>query len=186
MAEMLEIENIEVLLPAIFEALSVKQPGQRSSVLVLDGMNWPGQGGCNIELIDGMMRYMAERNLGISLYVATQNKQMAQKFLELNYWQKIGPMEGLTDPTWLEVSEQRADVPGADEDSWTTKNITWTQRALTNCVLQRYPETPTNGDGLIPWLIDGMTPTEALRSAINRLEDEDFKTFDGKIGDTLK
>jgi hypothetical protein len=79
---------MEDLLVCLFEALKTERPNF-SSVLVMDEMNSPGVTNCNIELVNGMMRYIYQQKLGISLYVVTQNKAVGQALCALNFWQRL-------------------------------------------------------------------------------------------------
>jgi hypothetical protein len=165
MADVLGVDGMEDLLVCLFEALKTERPNF-SSVLVMDEMNSPGVTNCNIELVGGMMRYIYQQKLGISLYVVTQNIAVGQALCALNCWQKVGPLEGFTSPTRSEVLENWKDLPPPDKDVWDTDNISWTRHELSRCVLGEYPDLQTDEDGLISWVRDGMTMMTQLRATM--------------------
>jgi hypothetical protein len=92
----------------------------------------------------------------------------------MNAWEKIGPLDGLTDPS--RDTLLRTYNPEQKQESlmrpipWVADATTWTRNRLTVLIDDRFPGTTFDKDaeGLIAWVADGMTPTTALEWA-NRL-----------------
>jgi hypothetical protein len=71
-----------------------------ASVLILDEFNFCCPDHCNIRLVDILMRFIIhQQQTGIVLHVVTQNNDVARELCALNAWQKIGPLQGLTEPS---------------------------------------------------------------------------------------
>lgn len=104
-------------------------PSTPASILILDEMNAAGVDNCNILLVDVLMRFIYERRQGIHLIVVTQNQGVADELCQLNPWQKIAPLDGLTNPTRWQVRNQEAPMPA--EFPWNPQAVEWSLENLT-------------------------------------------------------
>ena len=115
------------------------------------------------------MRYICQQNTGIVLYVVTQSEEVASALCGLNAWQKIGPLEGMTNPTREDVMNGVAPLPR--NILWLPEISAWTLERLTILIESRYKGVhfEKTEEGVISWLSTGMTPRAALVQA-NRVE----------------
>lgn len=174
MAKALNIEKGEDVLVDLIDGMRTVSP-EPASLLILDEMNDASADDCNITLVDALMRFIYDQHQGIHLMVVTQNPQVADRLSKLNSWQKIAPLEGLTKPTRREVRNKEAPVPGLEEDiNWDPANVAWSLINLTKFIDTRFQDHgfEKNQDGVITWLRQGMTPTEAEQQAEELLEKE--------------
>eukprot|EP00978_Attheya_sp_CCMP212_P036726 scaffold168722_cov48-Attheya_sp.AAC.1 len=182
LAKNLNVENEEDVLVDLVDGMRTVPP-TKASLLILDEMNDAGVGGCNITLVDAMMRYIYEQRQGIHLMVVTQNQDVADELCRLNQWQKIAPMDGLTNPTTSQVYKNEAKAPASNQEiPWNPKAVEWSLENLTKFIDSRFKDHgfEKGGEGdekkdIITWLELGMTPSEAKRLAENLLEEEEKK-----------
>ena len=180
LAKQLKVENEEDVLIDLVDGMRTVSP-KPASILILDEMNDAGVDNCNIILVDALMRFIYENSQGIHLYVVTQNQFVADELCRLNKWQKIAPLDGLTNPTRNQVQKKEATVP-TDEEAipWNPKALEWSLENLTKFIDSQFKDHgfEKGGEGdekkdIITWLELGMTPTEAERLAENLLEEEE-------------
>lgn len=145
-------------------------PPTQASILILDEINDAGVDNCNITLVDALMRFIYEQRQGIHLIVVlTQNQGVADELCRLNEWQKIAPLDGLTNPTRQQVRGMEATMPSDDEAiPWNPKALEWSLENLTKFIDTRFKghDFKKAGEddekkGIITWLELGMTPTAA-------------------------
>jgi len=86
-------------------------PPKPASILILDEINEAGVDTCNITLVDALMRFIYDQKQGIHLIAVTQNQDVADELCRLNNWQKIAPLDGLTNPTREQVRKKEAKMP---------------------------------------------------------------------------
>jgi hypothetical protein len=139
---------------------------------------------CNITLVDALMRFIYEKRQGIHLIVVTQNQGVADELCRLNMWQKIAPLDGLTNPTRKQVRKKEATMP-PDDDAipWNPKALEWSLENLTKFIDSRFKdhgfekggEDDENKD-IVTWLELGMTPTDAEQQAETLLEEKKTST----------
>jgi hypothetical protein len=195
LAKQLNMENEEDVLVDLVDGMRTVPPTQ-ASILILDEMNDAGVENCNIILVDALMRFIYERRQGIHLIVVTQNQDVADELCRLNKWQKIAPLDGLTDPTTKQVQKREAPMPtkGA-EIPWNDKALEWSLENLTKFVDTRFKDHGFEKGGeddekknIITWLELGMTPTDAEKVAENLLEEEEKKKASeaGTVEDHLR
>jgi hypothetical protein len=169
MASTLETTEQNVLACLMNGIRTVAPP---ATVLILDEFNSCGVANSNIDLISVLMRYIYQRQAGIVLYVVTQNIDVANELCKLNAWEKIGPLNGLTNPsrdTLLRTySAEQKQESLMRPTPWVADAATWTRHRLTVLIDLRFPGITFDKDaqGLIAWVVDGMTPTRALDWAI--------------------
>ena len=163
LAKVLEIDKEENVLSDLVRGLATVKPSP-SSVLILDEFNHCGPDNCNIHLVEILMRYIYQQRAGIILYVVSQNKKVGDELCALNEWQKIGPLEGLTDPSRKQVVRGQAPLPPQDHVPWLLNQSEWSLRRLTILVESRHTDVhyDKTEDGVIVWLQSGMTPKAAL------------------------
>jgi hypothetical protein len=102
-------------------------------------MNDASVGNCNITLADALMRFIYEQRQGIHLIVVTHNQGVAGELCRLNNWQKIAPLDGLTNPTRRQVRNMEATMPTDDEAiPWNPKALEWSLENLTKCIDTRF------------------------------------------------
>lgn len=113
----------------------------------------------------------------------TQNQDVADELCGLNKWQEIAPLDGLTNPTRLQVQTKEAEITGKDEEiSWDPKALEWSLENLTKFIDAQFEGHGFEKGGaegadsekqyIITWLEPGMTPTAAEQVAENLLEAE--------------
>eukprot|EP00239_Pterosperma_sp_CCMP1384_P000590 CAMPEP_0197844414 /NCGR_PEP_ID=MMETSP1438-20131217/1398_1 /TAXON_ID=1461541 /ORGANISM="Pterosperma sp., Strain CCMP1384" /LENGTH=434 /DNA_ID=CAMNT_0043455181 /DNA_START=234 /DNA_END=1538 /DNA_ORIENTATION=- len=168
-AKTLGIRNENDVIACLLESMKTKSESL-ASILVLDEFNDPGEGGCNLVLANGLMREIAADDLGILLYIVTQDKKVAQALIDMNNWSKIGPMEGLTTPKRSEVLRNKAQVPKGDV--WTTP--VWSQGELTELVRKEFPNLEPDRGGSYSWIEEGMVPLAVKRLAKDKTRSQDF------------
>ena len=139
-----------------------------SSILILDDMNSEGEDKCNIKMIDVLMRHIRNHNRGIHLVVITQNQKVADALCDLNAWQKIGPMDGISTPTRQEIREQKKQVP-APPIVWNDQVVEWDEKHLKEFIDARFAGSKFKKDGR-SWIVKGMTPMDAEEVALKHLE----------------
>jgi hypothetical protein len=126
MAKVLNAENEEDVLVDLVAGMRTVNPAP-ASVLILDEMNALGVDNCNISLVDALMRYIYQNHHGIHLIVVTQNAEVADVLCKLNAWQKIAPMNGLTNPTSNDVCDQKERTPSMEDPvPWVPEVLEWT------------------------------------------------------------
>lgn len=156
-----------------------------AAVLILDEFNTCGPDNCNINLINILMRYIYQQQTGIVLYVVTQNKDVANKLCSLNEWQKIGPLQGLTNPSRRDVLLAVERLPISNGEIEWIKNdpSEWTLELLTKLVESRYENVnfDKTDDGVITWLRRGMTPLAALTIANEVLDKSSEQDYEGVL-----
>jgi hypothetical protein len=95
-----------------------------------------------------------------------QNKKVAHELCDLNEWQKIGPLEGLTNPSRDAVVNGLVQLPPTDDDVQWINQSEWTLQHLTILAESHHKigdcDLKKTEDGVIVWLNEGMTPTAAL------------------------
>eukprot|EP00854_Cymbomonas_tetramitiformis_P014722 gene14722-17397_t len=170
-AKTLGIKQEKDVIACLLAAMKTDAPAL-PSILVLDELNDPGKDDLNILLVSVLMRAIAVDQLGISLYVVTQKKEVAEKLLALNCWSKIGPLEGLTTPKRSEI-KKAADIP--EGASWISP--VWTAEELSRVVSNNFPTATTSEDGSFPWIEVGMVPRKVLELAENNLEEGEEPDF---------
>ena len=85
-----------------------------------------------IVLIHALMRYVCQNHQGIHLTVTRQNAEVADVVCKLNYWQKIAPMNGLTNPTRYEIRAQKEKTPSMkDPVPWVPEVLEWKVEQMT-------------------------------------------------------
>lgn len=182
LAEQLKVEKEEDVLIDLVDGMRTVPP-KPASILILDEVNDAGVGNCNITLVDALMRFIYEQKQGIHLIVVTQNQDVADELCRLNKWQKIAPLDGLTNPTTQQVRTKEATMPTDDEAiPWNHKALEWSLENLTKFVDTRFKDHGFEKGGeddekknIITWLELGMTPTDAEKVAEILLEKEEKK-----------
>jgi hypothetical protein len=182
LAEQLKVEKEEDVLIDLVDGMRTVPP-KPASILILDEVNDAGVGNCNITLVDALMRFIYEQKQGIHLIVVTQNQGVADELCRLNKWQKIAPLDGLTNPTRRQVRKKEATMLTDDEAiPWNHKALEWSLENLTKFVDTRFKDHGFKKGGeddekknIITWLELGMTPTDAEKEAENLLEEEEKK-----------
>jgi hypothetical protein len=166
LATVLGVDKEENVLSDLVRGLCTVKPSP-ASVLILDEFNHCGPDNCNIGLVDILMRYIYQQRAGIILYVVSQNKKVAHELCALYGWQKIGPLEGLTNPSRHAVVKGLAQIPPTDDDVPWINQSEWTLQRLTILVESRHKigDFEKTEDGVIVWLNEGMTPKAALDHA---------------------
>lgn len=182
LAKQLKVEKEEDVLIDLVDGMRTVPP-KPASILILDEMNDVGVENCNITLVDALMRFIYEQRQGIHLIVVTQNPGVADELCRLNKWQKIAPLDGLTNPTRQQVRDMEATMPTDDEAiPWNPKALEWSLENLTKFIDSRFKGHgfKSGGEddekkGIITWLELGMTPTAAEQKAEDLLEEEKKK-----------
>ena len=175
MAKQLGVENEEDVLVDLVAGMRTVAPTP-ASVLILDEMNGLGVDQCNITLVDVLMRFVYQNYQGIHVIVLTQNQTVADELCKLNKWQKIAPMNGLTEPSRKAVRDQEEDMPSmTDADDpipWLPEVLEWSLDNLTKFIDTRFKGHDFEKDeaGIINWLRTGMTPTNAEQKAEELIE----------------
>lgn len=192
LAKVLKVEKEEDVLVDLIHGMRTVPP-KPASILILDEMNDAGVENCNMLLVDALMRFIYDQRQGIHLIVVTQNQDVADELCRLNKWQKIAPLDGLTNPTRLQVQTKEAEIPGKDEEiSWDPKALEWSLENLTKFIDAQFEGHGFEKGGadsekkdIITWLEPGMTPTAAEQVAENLLEAERQKKTKeaGKVDD---
>lgn len=171
MAGALGIEDPEDVLPLLVAGMRTVPPSP-SSILILDEMNWEGEDKCNIKMVDVLMRHIRNNNREIHLVVVTQDPKVADELCDLNKWQKIGPMDGMSLPTRQEIRQQKAKVP-SPPIKWNNDVVEWDVQHLSQFIDVRFAgKRFKNGDDR-SWLVKGMTPMDAEEVAIKNLESDE-------------
>ena len=166
-AKQLKMDNEEDVLVDLVAGMRTVAPSP-ASVLILDEMNDLGVDRCNIMLVDVLMRFIHQNYQGIHVFVLTQNLTVADELCKLNQWQKIAPMNGLTEPSRKAVRRQENDVPSINEPiPWLLNLLEWSLTNLTKFIDTRFAghDFEKDEDGIITWLRTGMTPTNAEQEA---------------------
>lgn len=179
LAKVLKVEKEEDVLVDLIDGMRTVPP-KPASILILDEMNDAGVENCNLLLVDALMRFIYDKRQGIHLIVVTQNQDVADDLCRLNKWQKIAPLNGLTNPTRLQVQGKKAEIPGKDKDiSWDPKAVEWSLEDLTKFIDNQFRGHGFEKGGadsekkdIITWLELGMTPTAAEQLAEILLDEE--------------
>ena len=176
LAKVLKVDKEEDVLVDLINGMRTVPP-KPASILILDEMNDVGVENCNILLVDALMRFIYEERLGIHLFVVTQNQDVADQLCQLNEWQKIAPLDGLTNPTRRQIQTTEAEIP--HEISWDPKAVEWSLENLTKFIDARLKGHgfAKENDDIITWLQPGMTPTAAEQVAELLLEEQRKKTM---------
>lgn len=188
-AKQLKVENQEDVLVDLVAGMRTVAP-KPASVLILDEMNDPGVDNCNIFLVDVLMRFIYQNHQRIHLIVLTQNEEVADELSKLNRWEKIAPLNGLTSPTRDAVHQKEAEMPSQDDPTpWTPAVLEWSPENLTKFIDSRFRDHDFEKDketGIITWLREGMTPTNAEKYAEKiiyrkQLENAPLDLFEGTL-----
>eukprot|EP00978_Attheya_sp_CCMP212_P024640 scaffold77762_cov49-Attheya_sp.AAC.5 len=167
MTKVLNVDKEEDVLADLVAGMRTSSPTP-ASVLILDEMNAPGVDDCNISLVEDLMRYIYQNHQGIHLIVVTQNPDVADALCKLNAWQKIAPINGLTDPTRNDVHAQNKQLPSMEGPvPWAPQVLEWKLQQLTKYIDTRFEghDFEKDEDGNISWLELGMTPMNAEQEA---------------------
>ena len=180
LAKVLRVDEEETVLSVLVRGLRNVKPSP-ATVLIFDEFNNCGLDNCNIKLVDILMRYICQQNTGIILYVVTQSEEVASSLCGLNAWQKIGPMDGMTNPTREDVMKGVSRLP--QNIKWLPEKSAWTLERLTLLIESRYKGVnfEKTEDGVISWLLTGMTPRAALVQA-NRVQCSSVSAMDEDEG----
>jgi len=157
LASVLDVEDPNDVVAYIVKALEKEQEDSPTSVLVLDEMNTRGFRDCNIFFVANLMRYIYNR-WGIIVYVVTRNKEVADALCALNDYQKIGPLEGLTQPPRSVARCMGSANYGSAPIQWIDMN--WKREEIRELLEKTFPDFDDSSEG---WFVEGMTPIHALQ-----------------------
>lgn len=161
LASELDIDDPNDVVAYIVKALEKDQEDSPASVLVLDEMNTPGERDCNIFFVAKLMRYVFDQ-WGIMVYVATQNREVADALCALNNYQKIGPLEGLTDPPRSKANRMGSANNGPITVKWVDSKMNWKKEEIGELLKKTFADF--DEEGTADWWVEGMTPSMALEN----------------------
>ena len=143
-------------------------PNTKPPFLILDEFNSFGMDNCNIDDMDAFMWVCQER--GFYLVIVTSKKDIADKLISLDAWQKILPLQ----------SVHNGPILGQEEDKkpdW--KGIVWSRHQLILVVQKHLGEGFANYD----FITDGLTPKTALQKGREVLRIQAAADNDNTIAD---
>ena len=145
-------------------------PNTKPPFLILDEFNSFGMDNCNIDDMDAFMCECAKKEVSILSSIVTSKKNIADKLISLNAWQKILPLQ----------SVHNGPILGQEEDKkpdW--KGIMWSRHQLILVVQKHLGEGFANYD----FITDGLTPKTALQKGRDVLRIQAAADNDNTIAD---